>query len=317
MANGTIVGRENEKRLLTQIYNSNKAELTALYGRRRVGKTFLLKTFFDGKIDFNFSGLYQTDKNIQLEFFVSELRRVNKNISPDLKVKSWLEAFELLREYLSGLKKDKIVVFLDELPWMDTPKSNFMQAFSYFWNTWGCTFPALKLFVCGSATTWMMSKLIGDKGGLYGRCTKIIYLSPFTLGETEQFLSQVKNIKWTRFQILECYMILGGIPYYLDLLSKGVKFSECIDNLIFNSNGPLRIEFDFLYRSLFKDASFYRKIIEILSSKLKGLTRDEIKAAMKIKSGGSLTDALNDLCSCDFIREYTSFGKTGKQSLFQ
>lgn len=315
MATKTIIGREREQKLIMQRYNSDKAELVAVYGRRRIGKTFLVKQVFDDRFDFSFSGMYKAPRAVQLSMFKAELAR--KWGRADLQISSWMDAFACLRDYLEALNKEKVVVFLDELPWMDTPKSNFLVAFSYFWNTWGSTFAPLKLFVCGSATTWMLNKIIGDKGGLYGRCTLSIALAPFCLGEVEAFLREVKGVEWSRYQVLEAYMIMGGVPYYLDMLDRSLPFAANVDALFFQAGAPLRGEYDFLYRSLFEDAALYRRIVETLATKLKGMTRGELQEALRIKSGGSLTTALADLCKCDFLRSYSSIGKSSKDVVYQ
>ncbi len=315
MAKDKIIGRVQEIRLLDDLVQSGKAEFVALYGRRRVGKTYLLQQYFDGKFDFYYTGLYQTDKNVQLDRFATLLSKASGTAKK--KLKTWFDAFDALREHIIALGKKTVVVFLDELPWMDTPKSNFLAAFSDFWNSWGCRRPELKLFICGSSTTWIMSNIIGDRGGLYGRMTRSIYIAPFSLGETEQFLAKMKGMRWNRHQIIELYMILGGIPYYLDLLKKGAPFAQCIDNLFFNHGAALRTEFDFLYRSLYGNSVFYKQVIEVLSSRLSGLTRAEIAKALKVKSGGALTEALDNLCSCDFIRRYNAIGKSTKDTIYQ
>lgn len=315
MSENVMVGREREIDLINERCKSGKSELVALYGRRRVGKTFLIRSMFENRFDFSFTGMYHTPKRVQLAMFMSELSQKSKKDYGT--VSTWQEAFKHLAEYLSKLRKDRIIVFLDELPWIDTHKSNFLSAFSYFWNTWGSTCNRLKLFVCGSATTWMMNKMIGDKGGLYGRVTCSIYLAPFTLAETEAYLKQVKHMEWSRYQVLEAYMILGGIPYYLDMLDRRLPFANNIDNLFFGRNALLRREYEFLYRSLFDDATLYRRIVEALASKQRGLSRAELKDMLKIKSGGSLTKAIGDLVACDFVQQYAAIGKSSKDCLFQ
>ena len=195
-ANG-IIGREYEQKLILERCKSNKAELIAIYGRRRVGKTFLVRKMFNDQFAFSFIGMYEVSRAVQLEQFRMALAQYAKQTVP--KLKTWFEAFAALREYLSGLSlQEPIVLFFDELPWMDTPKSNFIAAFSYFWNSWASMVPQLKLIVCGSSTTWMLAKFIGDKGGLYGRVTRQLYLAPFSLGETELFLNELKGLALTR-----------------------------------------------------------------------------------------------------------------------
>lgn len=309
-----IVGREEEIKILNKYCESGKNELVAVYGRRRVGKTYLVRETIGEVLDFSFTGVYkETAKNQRMLF----QKEINKYTQKKVKTPSdWYEAFDNLKEYLLALGKEKVVVFLDELPWMDTPKSDFLNAFTYFWNNWGEEKVIIKLIVCGSATTWMVNKLIGDKGGLYGRVTRPIYLAPFSLAETEQFLNKVKGMDFGRKQVLDVYMILGGIPYYLDMLDKDLPLSINIDRLIFADNAPLRTEYEFIFRSLFNDSSSYKKVIEALSMKLIGLQRDEIAQICGF-NGGELTNVLRNLCACDFIRSYSSPGKKERDKIYQ
>ena len=310
-----IIGREYEQKLISGYVDSGKAELIAVYGRRRVGKTFLVKSIFDNHFDFAFTGLYNVTRAVHLSQFQNYLERYSgKKVS---RLKDWFEAFHALSDYLDTLQKDKIVVFLDEIPWMDTPKSNFLAAFSQFWNDWASMKSNLKLFVCGSATTWMLSKFIGDKGGIYGRVCRPIWLAPFTLAETELFLSRIKGIEINRHQLVKAYMIMGGIPYYLDMLIKGMPIDVCIDDLFFKQGAPLRHEFDFLFRSLFRETKIYKSVVSTLASKQKGMTRQELLEMLKLQEGGNLTEILDNLIKCDFIRKYTAIGKTDRDALYQ
>lgn len=315
MENNVIIGRKHEQAIIRNYLESGKSELVAIYGRRRVGKTYLVKSIFANQFDFSFTGMYDVTRAIHLSQFQKTLEKYSgKRV---LRLNNWFDAFDALRDYLDTLEKERIVVFLDEIPWMDTPKSNFLAAFSHFWNDWASTKQNFKLLVCGSATTWMLSKFIGDKGGIYGRVCRPIWLAPFSLGETEQFLKEVKGIEMSRHQMLLAYMILGGIPYYLDMLIKGMPFDICIDDLFFKQNAPLRTEFDFLFRSLFKDSKIYRNVVLTLATRLKGMTRQELLETLKLKEGGDLTDVLDNLIKCDFIRKYTAIGKTERDVMFQ
>ena len=304
-----IVGREAERKLLQRYQESEKSELVALYGRRRVGKTYLIRCTFRDEFDFSFTGMYETSKTLQL-------RRFAKQLGVDETPKDWFEAFDLLRDHLIALNKKTVTVFLDELPWMDTRNSHFLEAFSMFWNTWPMGTSLLKLYVCGSSTSWMLNKFIGDKGGLYGRTSRTIYLRPFTLRETGQYLTSVKNFTLTHRQILDIYMIMGGIPYYLDMLDPELSVNRNIDELFFASNAPLRAEYEFLFRSLFSNSDRYRKVVEILTQKFKGMTRKEILETLK-SDGGSLSKVLEDLSACDFIRSYSAIGKKNKSCIYQ
>ncbi len=311
----TIIGRKAEQEILRQRIESNSPELIAIYGRRRVGKTFLIRQYFNDTFSFYFTGIYQGTKQEQLREFNRQLTYYSKH---KWKIaKDWFDAFAQLREYLESLDNNKpIIVFLDELPWLDTQKSRFIKAFEYFWNSWGATNNKLKLIVCGSATTWMRENVFSDKGGLYNRTTRSIYLAPFTLHETEQYLIS-QGVNWNRYQIAECYMILGGTPLYLQMIERSLSLTQNVDNLFFTQNAPLAKEYDFLFRSLFNESSLHQQVVEILASKAIGMTRKEIISSTKIEDGGGLTKALRDLCDCDFIRQYTAFGKVGKGIVYQ
>lgn len=309
-----IIGRKQECSILKSCYESEKAELVAVYGRRRVGKTYLVKNYFKDEFAFYITGIYQGSKREQLTFFNKQLCDYSKVLYP--MVDNWFDAFDQLKHYLSTLKKDKIVIFIDELPWLDTPRSRFLKAFELFWNSWASDKSQIKLIVCGSATTWMMSHLLGDKGGLHNRVTRRMKLSPFNLYETEQFLKS-QGIVWNRYQIAEAYMILGGTPYYLQMLQKSYSLSQNIDYLFFSENAELKDEYTFLFRSLFNNSAIYRNVVELLSKKSKGMTRAEIQTNLKLNDGGNFTQVLENLCNCDFIRKYSAFGKKERDVLYQ
>jgi AAA+ ATPase superfamily predicted ATPase len=314
MRKSSFIGRIEEISLLEEYYNSSKSELVAVYGRRRVGKTYLICETLGDRFDFEYTGKHKIAAKVQIGEFQKELNRLTKDKNG--KASDWFEAFDNLKEYLLKLKKDRVVVFIDELPWMDTSKSNFLAALSSFWNGWRSKKTLLKLYVCGSATTWMVDKFIGDKGGLYGRVSRPIYLAPFTLLETEQYLNEIKKMKYGRKLVLDTYMIFGGIPYYLDMLNNKKPLSENVDNLFFANNAPLKTEFDFIFRSLFKDSINYRRVIEYLSTKLIGQTREDISDKCKL-TGGELSKILNNLVSCDFIRCYMSPRKKERSKMYQ
>ena len=309
-----IIGRKKEQEQLWKCYHSGRPEFIAVYGRRRVGKTFLVKHVFEKNIDFYMTGIYQGSRQDHLALFQKQINQYADSIYPP--VHTWDEAFEQLKHYLSNLQKERIVVFLDELPWMDVPRSKFLQAFSVFWNMYGSDNNRLMLIVCGSATTWMTSQLIGNTGGLYNRLTQNIYLEPFTLAETQQFFDS-RNIGWEKKQTIDFYMAAGGIPYYLSLVQPGLSVAQNIDRLFFAPHAPLQQEYEFLFRSLFKDAAIYQRVVELLSRKAKGMTREEIKQSLKLKDGGMLSTVLSNLRTCDFIRKYRAFGKKERDVLYQ
>lgn len=298
-----LIGREAERKTLAKYEKSGKPEFIAVYGRRRVGKTFLVRKHFGNKICFSASGTYEASKDVQLQNFALELSsRTGERVEP---LKDWTEAFWLLEQYIRRMPITRIrkIVFLDELPWMDTAKSGFVRALDYFWNHYLSTREDFMLVVCGSATSWMVNNLINDKGGLHNRITHEIHLSPFTLREMELYMKNA-GFKWNRLTILQTYMILGGIPFYLDMLDKEESFPTNIDNIMFEKNAPLRTEFNRLYDSLFGKSERYKAIIALLCSKKHGMTRKEIAEQLNIGSGGKLSAMLEDLVNCDFIRYY-------------
>jgi AAA+ ATPase superfamily predicted ATPase len=310
----TIIGRKKELAQLQSILESDRAELVAVYGRRRVGKTYLIKEFFDDNFDFYATGIFNGKKQDELTAFCDMINMKSNSSLP--KIKTWMEAFAALRDYLMSLKQDRLIVFLDELPWFDVPNGQFLKAFEWFWNSWGSTQDNLKMIVCGSATTWMTDKFINGKGGLYNRTTERIYLSPFNLSDAEALL-RYNGIDWDRSMILEAYMVFGGVPLYLSMLKKNLSLDANIDEMFFREAAPLRDEYNFLFRSLFKDSDYYMRIVDAISKKNMGISRSEIVSETKISNSGILTKALRNLINCDFIRKYSGFGKKERDSLYQ
>lgn len=311
-----IVGRIAEKLILKGVLESDTPHFVAITGRRRVGKTYLVRTYLRKEMDFEFSGMLNAPYQQQLENFNLTLsahfkKRKNKAVPG-----SWLEAFAELARLLESKKpKTKKVIFIDELPWLDTHKSNFMSALDWFWNSWGSRHNVL-FIVCGSATSWILNKLIRNRGGLHNRVTKRIHLSPFNLSETEAYLKHQK-IALSRYQIVQLYMALGGIPHYLKEVQKGESAFQAIDRICFQENGLLAHEFENLYKALFKNSDNHEKVVFALAGKMKGLTRPEILAATKLKDGGAFTNILEELEACNFIHSTSPFGKLKKETLYR
>jgi AAA+ ATPase superfamily predicted ATPase len=313
MANA-IIGRIKEKKRLLALYKSGKPEFIAVYGRRRVGKTFLIRQMFENEFTFDLAGLANANTEKQLlNFNLSIVHAYNQSFEL---ANNWLVAFEQLRKVVEQSQKKRKIIFIDEIPWLDTPHSGFLTALEHFWNGWACSQNDLMLIVCGSATSWIINKLINNHGGLHNRLTATIHLQPFTLSETETFL-KAQGIEYTRYQIAECYMIMGGIPYYLSKMDKGLSLAQNIDNMFFTGDAELKNEFKNLYASLFRDASDYIKVVEALSKKTKGLTRNEILVATKLQSGGTFSETLKNLESCGFIRRYSMPQKRKREVLYQ
>lgn len=300
-----IIGRKEEIGKLTDYYNSGRPEFVAIYGRRRIGKTFLVRNLFRNKFTFEMSGSIGAGGDVQLSHFVNALRDYGHG--GDTNPGNWTEAFHALKSLLQKHtgKGKRIVVFIDELPCLDTPRSGFLYAFEHFWNSWASCQNEIMLVVCGSATSWMISKLIDSHGGLHNRITHEIHLAPFTLAETEEMLT-VNGFAWSRLSIMQIYSVLGGVPYYLGLLEKDKSVEENIDRLFFAEYGELRREYNRLYSSLFNSSDIYTKVIEALAACKKGLTRKQIAEKIGTTSGGTLTKAVRELENCDFIRGYNT-----------
>mgnify|MGYP004443046283 CR=1 FL=1 len=312
----TIIGRKQEANELLRIYNRKEANLVAVYGRRRVGKTFLVRELFKDKFAFYHTGLSPIEhkgKNLldaQLKEFASTLQVSGFHTSNV--PKSWSEAFLYLREYLTEKQGNgRMVVFIDEMPWMDTPRSGFITAFEHFWNGWASGVDELMLIVCGSASSWIKDNLIDSPGGLYDRVSCEIQLSPFTLHESEQLLA-LHEISHSRYDIAEIYMATGGIPFYLNYLQPGLSASQQIDLLFFNKKAKLKDEYDRLFNSTFSSPDDSRKVVEFLCTKHSGFSRDEISKKVKVE-GKELTKLLRSLEAGDFITKYQPFTKSKRQ----
>lgn len=300
----TIIGRDFEKKKLTEIVESAQPAFVAIYGRRRVGKTYLVKEFFNHQFTFYTTGLANSDTKTQLTNFTIYL---NEYFKKDHKTpKNWLQAFHLLRTELTKIAGTK-VIFIDELPWLDTKKSDFLTGLEAFWNGWASTEKGLKLIVCGSAASWMINELIRNKGGLYNRVTHRIKIEPFTLKETELFL-QSRDIHFDRYQILNIYMVMGGIPYYLEQIKKGQSAMQNIEKIAFEETGLLKSEFKFIFSSLFNASGKHEQLLRKIYELGTRATRENLVQHFKLVSNGDLSTKLNELEESGFLKSYTPFG---------
>ncbi|MFV0344931.1 MAG: AAA family ATPase [Bacteroidales bacterium] len=310
-----IVGRQLEQKALRQYATTHKPEFVAVYGRRRVGKTFLIKETFKNDFTFYVAAIANSNLDEQLHNFNVALNQYGNVLYP--KATTWFAAFKQLINLLENTKKKgKKVIFIDEMPWMDTHKSRFISALEYFWNSWADTRTDVLLIVCGSATSWIINKLINSRGGLHNRVTRRMHIEPFTLKECEDYFRSNK-IALSRYQITENYMIMGGIPYYLSLVEKGKSIAQNIDALFFSKSGALRNEFQNLYVSLFSKHDNHIKVVEALAKKKKGLTRKEIAESTNLLTGGTLTKTLEELEQCNFIDTYIDYDAKSKYQLHQ
>ena len=306
-----LTGRKEERRQLSDYYYSGRPELIIVYGRRRVGKTFLIKEHFEGKFAFYFTGKVGSSRSRNLYDFDNTIMEYGGDRSS--KSKNWSEAFSKLERLLRKSPGERKIVFIDEMPWLDTGKSGFLLAFDYFWNSFASANNDILFIGCGSATSWITKRIFKNRGGLHNRITGRIHLAPFTIGECEDFLES-RGIEMDRYQLAECYMIFGGIPYYLNLFQRGLSLSQNVDRLCFAKNAPLQNEYEELYMSLFSNPDCYIAVVEALVAKNSGLCRNDIIESAGLQSNGHLTTVLDELKQCDFIDTFSdvSKGKNGK-----
>jgi len=309
-----LIGRKEELKTLHQALIADESKFVAIYGRRRVGKTFLVREAFNNDFAFYHTGLANETNHIQLAEFNRSLASYSKQ--KQSKLKDWYDAFDRLGQLLAQSTILKKVVFIDEMPWMDSPRSNFLSALEHFWNGWASARKDILLIVCGSATSWIINKVIKNHGGLHNRVSVRIHLKPFCLRECELY-SEEMGLRFNRRQVLEGYMIMGGVPFYWSQLKPGMSLAQNINQLFFSEDGNLRHEFDDLYDSLFKQPKPYLSIVDALATKKVGMTRTEILRATKLTDNGKLTEYLENLEYCGFIRKYNCIGMKAKNALFQ
>ena len=311
-----LIGRKNEVGRLQELTQKDESQFCVVYGRRRVGKTYLVRESFHYEFTFRHTGVYQGDLRRQLLAFRSSL--ISSGLDDCPRLKNWFEAFEQLKRLTDMSHDTKKILFIDELPWMDTPKSNLVSELENFWNGWVTARPQkdVVLIVCGSATSWITRKLLKNKGGLRGRLTERIMLQPFDLSECEEY-ANAAGLAMSRKDIVEMYMAIGGIPYYWNFLQRGFSVAQNIDHLFFGKDAQLNDEFDALYHTIFKNPTGYVKVIEALGGKRMGLTRDKILSASGINDGGTFTTILTELEQCGFIRRYFPFGSKENGALYQ
>lgn len=309
-----LIGRKYEQQRLMDAYHSEYSEFVAVYGRRRVGKTFLIRETFGYKFTFQHSGLAKSTRAKQLKAWRDSLTEAGMVVKRT--PSNWLDAFNLLKELICKSNEKKKVIFIDELPWMDTHASGLIPALEHFWNSWASARKDICLIICGSATSWIINKIVKNRGGLHNRIDYKIPLRPFSLSECEQYMKS-RKVNMSRKQLIEGYMIMGGIPFYWKAMQKGLSLAQNIDQNFFSPEGELYEEFDALYASLFKRPEGYIKIVSLLSGKRCGMTRNELINKGKFVDNGSFGQMLKDLESCGFIRSYNILGKEKKDSIYQ
>lgn len=308
-----LIGRKKEINELMEAYKSEESQFVVVYGRRRVGKTFLVRNVFKGIITFSASGQANGSLKEQLFGWKSSLRDAGFKV--DKTPESWLEAFDMLKELVKLSSAEKKVIFIDELPWFDTPRSKFVNALEFFWNGWASGRDDVLLIVCGSATSWIINNLFKNHGGLHNRVTQRILLQPFNLHECEAYMKS-KGIHLSRYDVLEGYMVMGGIPFYWSFVERGLSMAQNIDNLFFAKSGKLHYEFNELYHSLFRYPDTYINIIKAIAKTQAGMSRNELLKVCKLQSNGKFSTILEELEHCGFIRKFPHYNSK-KDTIYQ
>lgn len=312
-----IAGRQKEIKILQGLFEERESSFLAVYGRRRIGKTYLVRQVYAEKLVFECTGLNQEDMSQQLENFWMMLNEANPKGQVVAPPKTWLQAFFQLRAYLNTLKGDeKKVIFLDEIPWFETPKSGFLAALGSFWNQYCTKRNDIILVICGSAASWIIEKVVNDRGGLHNRITKRLQLQPFNLKETKAFF-EFNQVKLSLRDIAQIYMCVGGIPFYLKDIKNGFSLPQILDQLFFEEYATLNNEFQNLYASLFKNNTFHEKVVAALATKNQGLTRNEILNVLGIKSSGDFSVVLEELTQCGFIKAIYPISKSKEGCLYR
>jgi AAA+ ATPase superfamily predicted ATPase len=312
-----VAGREEEIAILQKQQMLPQSSFVAMYGRRRIGKTYLIREVYAKQIVFDCSGLHEENTKHQLENFLLSLNQYKSKSKKTIQPVSWLQAFDLLKQYINTLQgTEKKIVFLDEISWLDTSKSGFKAALDNFWNQFASKRTDIILVICGSAASWIIDKVINDRGGLHNRITCKIALQPFTLKETAAFL-KFKKADLILKDIVQLYITVGGVPFYLNDIEPGQSVAQIIQFLFFSKNARLKNEFENLYAALFKRSGDHITIIKALAAKNKGLNRSQLIKSTGISSGGGLTNTLQELISCGFIREIYPINKTKEDILYR
>ena len=311
-----IIGRVQEKKLLTQALTSEVSEFVAVTGRRRVGKTYLIDQLYTGHYCFTLTGVQNGNLAIQLALFSAQLAKYDGTGNQQQFI-NWLEAFQALEVYAESLPKDaKQVIFLDELPWIATPRSEFLTFLGHFWNSYLSKHTHFVLVICGSATSWIVEKVLANAGGLHNRVTCRIHLYPFTLGEANAFLT-AKKIHLSPDDLARTYMMLGGIPFYLNQLQRGDSVATGIERICFSPAGQLRREYENLYRALFRGGDKHIAVVNALAAKPEGLNRKEILAAVPNLSVGTYAKVIDELEVSDFIRRDVPYRRRKRGTLYR
>jgi AAA+ ATPase superfamily predicted ATPase len=316
--NSQRIAREKEAHILDRLWDSTEAELVALYGRRRVGKTFLVRSILGQRIPFfELTGVKDGSTRLQLDNFAKVLSRV---FYPGISVappKTWHQAFDMLVAAIDARPPDeKTTIFLDELPWLASPRSGLLQALDHAWNAELSRRPKVRLIACGSAASWMMKNVINAKGGLYNRVTRRVHLRPFSMLEAAAYLKS-RGVRFTPMQMITTYLALGGVPYYLRLIEPELSAMQALHAVCLAPEAPLSDEFDRVFASLFEHDHEHQKIVKELAKHRYGVERKKLVKLLGKRSGGRLSNRMTELEASGFIRAFTPYGKDTRDTYYR
>lgn len=305
-----MVGRVQERRCLDRCDGSDKSELVCVYGRRRVGKTFLVEQTLGPFFAFHVVGSKDAATSSQLREFGLELTdRGDPNPNPPA---DWREAFNRLYKVITApdaprSPHGKAVVFIDEFPWFAKQRSDFLSAFSTFWNRRSTTGQKLLVVICGSATSWVIEHVLESAGDMAARVTESIFLKPFALAETKEYFDS-RGFGWDERSLIETQMVFGGLPYFFSLMSPHQSLAQSIDRLCLRPRAQLRDETMILLESTMRRSRLYVELFALLAQHRYGVPKAE---AMRLlgHSTNQFIKATAEAVKCGYVHEYKNLSK--------
>jgi uncharacterized protein len=293
-----FIGREYELNLLNTIGGSGEASIIIMYGRRRIGKTELLEQAFRNRNILKFEGIEGLAEVDQLKHAVKQLAGYVGDVFLDkLVLESWGEFFQLLAKYT---EHGQWTIYLEELQWLANYKSALIAELKYVWDNYFRHNPQLIIILCGSAPSFMLDKVVHSRA-LYNRSQYEIHLRELDITEAKALLH-----KRQCREVFDAYLTVGGIPEYLKRLNKDSSVYLSLCQQSFLPEGFFLCEYEKIFTSGLADNKHYRQMIALLSQQ-RFMTRKQLMTALKLPSGGTVTQLLTDLEKAGFIEKYHPF----------
>jgi AAA+ ATPase superfamily predicted ATPase len=293
-----FIGRKVEIAQLTALIDLPRPSIAVIYGRRRVGKSELIRHVTQGKNVLSFEGLEGQPKHKQIKNFLFQLS-AQSNIR-EKNISDWPDALILLRT----LTQDgQWIIILDEFQWMANYQNELVSVIKMIWEKYLSQNPDLTLILCGSIASFMKSKVL-KSSALYGRTDYELNLHELNLSEISEFFPGKGSD-----EVIDTAMLVGGIPKYLELISEYPSLYDALEPLAFSQDGFFKTEYDRLFASHFGKKPIFMKIIQTLATNPYGLTTGKLAKEMQVASGGTLCHQLDDLESAGFLHSIIPFDK--------